>query len=301
MRLGGRRLFVAVIGAAVLLAAGGWAVERHSRRFDARRAGDGGVIVALGQVPRGLQALDDALRTAEELAAVDPDARAARIDALRERADYQKDACRRWADRLARPAPPDGRPAAGVSAGPDASASASADGAVRLAELARLFAQAGELIDAALDASPTRPVAATQAAVAPVLAAAPDRTGVLPGARDLVNRRAEQVRKEADALARVAEREALAPYQEPAVTWGVPDRAWLAGLCTAAALLAALAAAVAVRRLGVRADDRVAAEIQRVGYADPKAGTALCYRQAGRMLDLAEEFTAPVTGASRDC
>jgi len=226
----------------------------------------------LRKLSAGMAALEENLRLAEEVARIGPDVREERITVYEERAAYQRDVCSLWLQEAGE---------VGRTMAP-------------LADIARLVAQSSLLVKEALSLSPTRPVAASRAATAPVLSADPQRTGVLPGVQQFIEVRAAQLRHEAARIGQRGEQSVLRANRLQVRLWGLSARQWLLTLCVSAAVLGLFACVSAFRSLTIAPQALLEARVRNATRKDLRKGIEVCYEHVDHLLNLADRITRNV-------
>jgi len=226
-----------------------------------------GLAADLRQFYEGTRVLEDSLRLAEDLAKTDPGVRAASLQALRERAEYQKNLSSALGDRMA----------------------ASAHSLDSLTHLAPRLAEGEELVEAALKDSPSQPVSGDQAAAAAVDSDNPDATGVVPGTAPMIAARAAQLRHETQELAYLAEEQVFGAPRYTGRLGGLSARRWVL-LLAAPAAVGLLAVVVAMRRLKAMPERLLEDKIRRASRQDPRHGIKLCHEQVAKLLDMADKM-----------
>jgi len=267
MRQGTERLYGIVIAASIILLAAAWAVQVFVRPPAWRTSST--MIRDMRRFSEGVRVLKDCARLAGELVAIDPTSRAARVELLRARGDYQKALAHECGVSLVK---------AGHSIAP-------------LADLAQLLMEAAELVDSALLGSPDGVVSAEMIASSSVSETDPDRVGVLPGVRRLIEIRSSQILARAEALAQGTEQQVLGSHLYVARFGGIEARIWLVSLCSATVVLALLASTAAVLRLRTPPATMIERAVLAAARRDAREAIEMCYARIDSMLALADRLT----------
>lgn len=257
-------LIVVMIGATGVIAAA-WRIASSASQPSSQA---GIVIEDVMLLARNLQVLEDTLVAAETLAQIDPQTRIEQINVSRARADYQRELCERHLETSPLTVLP----------------------MVPLRESSDLLREAKRLLGMAMAGSPTKPVSEHQAAQAPVLSTDPDQTGVLPGVRELITTRVDELRAQAMTLEREAQQSIQAHPEDLSVLAGLTVTQWLLVLAISGATATLLISLWALVRLALTPDSAIEKRIQAAARRNPSSGIELCYERVERMLDLADRL-----------
>ena len=262
-----KRMFACLLVLAFALLGAVWLVAVYVKA-PAWRAST--VMVSdLRQFAAGRQVLEDALRLANDLAAIEGRTRRERVSALRERADDRRTAVAAMAEAFEQ-----------------------RESLAPFPEMSGLLRQAAELLDTAVEGSPSQPIAEEAAAEHALLETEAEKVGVLEGVRALISQRARQIRAEADELVRQAEQAVLGSEHYDAEFVGLSARVWLTGLSTLACALLAACALAALCALRAKPEQLVMYEIRRLNRTSFQKAIQQCYERMDELLDLANSLAA---------
>jgi hypothetical protein len=252
-----------LIVAAVFLLGGIWAVQLFVRMPASRTSR--AMIRDLRRMSRASYMMEETLYVAQELTQIDGSDSQKSIEFLRSRAIRSGSRLEEMAQRLA-----------------DVGESV-----VPLAEYSRLLLEVRDLLDAALEGAPSDALTEEELAGAPVEETDPDRIGVAPGVKDLVEQRSVQVRKESERLTQNAEERVLGGHLYVAQFAGLSARRWLVALGTLAAVIAAFVCLRALSLMRTTPEQAVEDEIEALSRQNPQQGMDRCYARIEQLLALA--------------
>ena len=271
MTLAGRKLlrgFVLATALVLALGIGGGAAMVY-RRFAPVRMTSSAMLSNLRLLSEALEISEESLQLAEQLVRTPPQAPADRIGASRQRGAYLQlaiERCRKRAAKLSFPSQ-------------------------AVHEVTLLLNDTDEVLQMALKASPSGPVAAATIATAPSTSSNPDEVGVLRGKAQIVEKSVGQIRRSAETLARRVEAQIVARHNRVPRFNGGTALQWCVCLCLAASLLGILMSLAGLAALARTPQRTIESSIRAEAKRDSDKAVRTCHKHIDRMLDLAEEMT----------